>query len=91
MYKIEIKLGWDETVTIETDDFNKIALIQEFIALQEECGWAEDDELVFVDEDGISYYYDEDLDEWIEVEEEEEEEDDEDQEQISGIVSATIS
>lgn len=79
MYKVEIELGgWGETITIETSDFSKIALLAEFVELQEECGWAEDDELVFVDEDGISYYYDEDLDEWIEVEEEDEE--DEDQE-----------
>ena len=73
MYKIEIELGWDERVTIETDDFNKIALIQEFIALQEDCGWGEDDDLVFVDEDGITYVYDEEADEWVEYEGEEEE------------------
>jgi len=77
MYKIEIKLGWDETVTIETDDFNKIALIQEFIALQEDCNWCEEEEeLVFVDEEGTTWAYDADLDEWVEVEEEEEDEED---------------
>ena len=78
MYKIEIELGWDEKVTIETDDFNKIALMQEFIALQEDCGWGEqeDEDLVFVDEDGLSWVYDADLDEWVEVEEEEEDEED---------------
>jgi len=85
MYKIEISLGWEEKVVIETDDFNKIALIQEFIALQEDCGWGvEDEELSFEDEDGNVWYYDEELDEWIEwvedEEEEEEEEDEEDQE-----------
>lgn len=85
MYKIEISLGWEEKVVIETDDFNKIALIQEFIALQEDCGWGvedeEDDELSFEDEDGNVWYYDEELDEWIEwVEDEEEEEVEEDQE-----------
>jgi len=85
MYKIEISLGWEEKVVIETDDFNKIALIQEFIALQEDCGWGvedeEDDELSFEDEDGNVWYYDEELDEWIEwVEDEEEDEEDEDQE-----------
>jgi hypothetical protein len=76
MYKIEIELGWEERVTIETDDFNKIALIQEFIALQEDCNWCEDDELVFVDEDGITYVYDEEADEWVEYEGEEEDEED---------------
>jgi len=80
MYKIEIELGWEERVTIETDDFNKIALIQEFIALQEDCNWCEDEEeLVFVDEEGITWVYDADLDEWV-VYEEEEEEDEEDYE-----------
>ncbi len=81
MYKIEIELGWDEKVTIETDDFNKIALIQEFIALQEDCNWCEeeDEELVFVDEEGITWVYDADLDEWV-VYEDEEEEDEEDYE-----------
>jgi hypothetical protein len=79
MYKVEIELGgWGETITIETSDFSKAALLAEFVELQEACGWAENDELVFTDEDGITYYYDEDLDEWVEVEEEDEE--DEDQE-----------
>ena len=78
MYKIEIELGWEERVTIETDDFNKIALIQEFIALQEDCNWCEeeDEELTFVDEDGITWVYDELLDEWVVYEEEEEDEED---------------
>jgi hypothetical protein len=77
MYKIEIELGWEERVTIETDDFNKIALIQEFIALQEDCNWCEEDDLVFVDEEGLTWVYDADLDEWVEYEAEEEEEEDE--------------
>jgi len=77
MYKIEIELGWEERVTIETDDFNKIALIQEFIALQEDCNWCEDEEeLVFVDEEGITWVYDADLDEWVVYEDEEEDEED---------------
>jgi hypothetical protein len=73
MYKIEIELGWEERVTIETDDFNKIALIQEFIALQEDCNWCEEEDLVFVDEEGLTWVYDADLDEWVEYEAEEEE------------------
>lgn len=74
MYTVEIELGWEESITIKTGDFNKVAILQAFIAEQEACGWAEDDELVFTDEDGISYYYDEDLDEWVEVEEDEDQE-----------------
>ena len=75
MYKVEIELGgWGETITIETSDFSKAVLLAEFVELQEACGWAEDDELVFTDEDGITWVYDEDLDEWVEVEEEEDQE-----------------
>jgi hypothetical protein len=74
MYKVEIELGgWGETITIETSDFSKAALLAEFVELQEACGWAEDDDLVFTDEDGVTWVYDEDLDEWVEVEEEEDE------------------
>jgi hypothetical protein len=46
MYKIEIDIGeWDfgnETVTIETTDFDKIAIIQEFIEFQQLHGWCVD-------------------------------------------------
>jgi hypothetical protein len=81
MYKLEIDLGgWNETITIESNNFNKIALLAEFVEFQEECSWCEEDEeLTFVDEDGVTWVYDELLDEWV-VYEEEEEEEDEDQE-----------
>jgi hypothetical protein len=51
MYKVEIDIGgwtWaeDEKVTIETSDFEKAQIIQEFIALQQEHGWAADYDLV---------------------------------------------
>jgi hypothetical protein len=44
MYKIEIEVGeydWssNEKVTIETSDFDKIAIIQEFIEFQKDHGW----------------------------------------------------
>jgi hypothetical protein len=44
MYKIEIEIGdyaWsvDEKLTIETSDFDKIAIIQEFIEFQKDHGW----------------------------------------------------
>jgi len=46
MYKIEINIAeWDfgsDTVTIETEDFDKIAIIQEFIEFQQLHGWCVD-------------------------------------------------
>jgi hypothetical protein len=46
MYKIEINIAeWEfgnDSVTIETDDFEKIAIIQEFIEFQQLHGWAVD-------------------------------------------------
>ena len=74
MYKMEIELGWDEKITIETDDFNKIAILQEFIELQEDCAWGDDNS--YTDEDGVTWYYDEETDVWYNEEEEEEEEED---------------
>jgi len=73
MYKVEIDIGdwsWDEDqkVTIQTGDFDKVQIIQEFIAFQQEHGWAADYDLV---ED-----YEEEEDE-VEEEEEEEVEDEE--------------
>jgi len=55
--KFEMEFGWlvDEKITIETHDFDKIQIIQEFIEFQEEHGWAVDYEAVesidFEDED----------------------------------------
>ena len=51
MYKVIIDLGdwsWDEdqTVTIETSDFDKVQIIQEFIEFQKDHGWAADYDLV---------------------------------------------
>jgi len=50
MYKLVIDIGdwaWneDEKVTIETVDFEKAQIIQEFIEFQQEHGWAADYEL----------------------------------------------
>lgn len=63
MYKVEIDIsvwGGDETLTIETCDFEKVQIIQEFIEFQQEHGWAvdyakvefEDEELEEESEDG---------------------------------------
>jgi len=46
MYKIEIDIAdWDfssDMVTVETEDFDKIAIIQEFIQFQKDHGWCVD-------------------------------------------------
>ena len=57
MYKLIIDIGdwaWneDEKLTIETVDFEKAQIIQEFIEFQKDHGWAADYELVeFEDEE----------------------------------------
>ena len=62
MYTVKIDISdWssDEFVTIETGDFDKVQILQEFIELQKEYGWAvdydvviqEDEELDDVEED----------------------------------------
>jgi hypothetical protein len=45
MYKVEIDIsawGGDEKVIIETNDFDKVQIIQEFIDMQMDNGWAVD-------------------------------------------------
>ena len=83
MYKLEIEIGdWDwnsDKVTIETDDFEKAQIIQEFIEFQKNYGWAvdydvteeflvnqfdEDEEYVYDEETDAWYWYDEDADTW---------------------------
>jgi hypothetical protein len=83
MYKLEIEIGdWDwnlDKVTIETDDFEKAQIIQEFIEFQKAYGWAVDydvtDEFVYNQEDEThefhedededeEYVYDEDTNAW---------------------------
>ena len=46
--KFEMDFGYidKEKITIETWDFDKIKIIQEFIAFQEENGWSVDDEAI---------------------------------------------
>ena len=42
--KFEMEFGWtgNEKIVVETHDFEKIQIIQEFIEFQEEHGWAVD-------------------------------------------------
>ena len=51
--KFEMEIGWasDETITIESPNFEKIQIIQEFIEFQEENGWAVEYEAVDCDEE----------------------------------------
>lgn len=49
MYTVKIDIsdwGSDEFVTVETGDFDKVQIIQEFIEFQIEHGWAADYDLV---------------------------------------------
>jgi hypothetical protein len=78
MYKVEIMISgravWaeEETVTIETNDFEKIKIIQEFIEFQEENGWDADYALIEYED--------------AQCEEEAEEEEVEDELQVGDIV-----
>jgi hypothetical protein len=51
--KFEMQFGWivDEKITVETHDFDKIQIIQEFIEFQEEHGWAVDYEAIEPDDE----------------------------------------
>jgi hypothetical protein len=50
--KFEMEFGWsgNEKITVETYDFDKIQIIQEFIEFQEENGWAVNYEAVEPDD-----------------------------------------
>ena len=54
MYKMEIDIstwGADEKITIESNDFDKIQIIQEFIEFQRDNGWAVDYVAVIEDDE----------------------------------------
>ena len=46
--KFEMEFGWsgNEKITIETNDFDKIQILQGFIELQEETGWIVEYEVI---------------------------------------------
>jgi hypothetical protein len=48
MYKLTIELDWasDETLTINSHDFEKLQIISDFITFQQEHAWAVDYEAV---------------------------------------------
>jgi len=51
--KFEMELGFHESekITIETWDFDKIEIIKDFIAFQEEHGWAVEYETIDLDDE----------------------------------------
>lgn len=54
MYKVEIDIsawGGDEKVVVETNDFEKAQIIQEFIEMQMDNGWAVDYAPIVEDEE----------------------------------------
>ena len=54
MYKVEIDIsGWGDSdkVIIETSDFEKVQIMQEFVEMQIENGWAADYEITMDDEE----------------------------------------
>jgi hypothetical protein len=59
--KFEITFGWleAEKITVETYDFEKIKIIQEFIEFQEEHDWAVDYEAI----DSLEIEFEEDTEE----------------------------
>jgi hypothetical protein len=88
MYKIEIDISeWDfgsDIVTIETEDFDKIAIIQEFIEFQQLHGWCVDYDVT--DE----YLYNQCDEEEEEVSEDEEDETEEDEESEEYEIGETV-
>ena len=77
MYKIEIEIGeydWssNEKVTIETNEFDKIAIIQEFIEFQKDHDWCVDYDVTEEYEYNQCDEDDEDFEIVIDLDEEEE-------------------
>ena len=62
MYTVKIDIsdwGSDESVTIETSDFDKVQIIQEFVEFQREYGWCADYEVVVADDEEVDEEVDE--------------------------------
>ena len=53
--KFEMEIGYiqNEKITVETWDFDKIQIIRDFVAFQEEHGWAVDYEAIDIDDEDI--------------------------------------
>ena len=55
MFKFEMNLGWlgDGKMSVETNDFDVIEALKEFVEFQEEAGWIGNWDEVVVEEDEI--------------------------------------
>jgi hypothetical protein len=53
MFKFEMQIGWlsDGKVSIETNDFDVIAILKDFIEFQEQQGWVECFDFSTINED----------------------------------------
>jgi hypothetical protein len=54
MYTVEIDISdWNntDTITIVTDDFDKVQIIQEFVEMQVEAGWTANYVIDMIDDD----------------------------------------
>jgi hypothetical protein len=53
MFKFEMPLGWkgDGKITVETNDFDIIETLKDFVEFQESEGWVECYEFSAIDED----------------------------------------
>ena len=53
--KFEMEIGYiqNEKITVETWDFDKIEIIKDFIAFQEDHGWAVEYEAVELDDEDL--------------------------------------
>jgi hypothetical protein len=70
MYKLVIDIGdwaWSEEdkVTIETSDFEKAQIIQEFIEFQKDHGWAVDYEAVVYEDEEVEEEVEDELADYV--------------------------
>jgi hypothetical protein len=64
MYTVKIDIsnwGGEEFVTIETSDFEKVQILQEFIELQKDYGWAADYDVVVSEDEEVDGIDEEEL------------------------------
>ena len=67
MFKFEMQIGWlgNGKVTIETNDFDVIETLKDFIEFQEAEGWIGAYEFSSIDEEAEDEFEEDDLDETL--------------------------